>query len=910
MKIDELNIISFGKFKDKKITLSNGLNIIYGENETGKTTIHKFIEGMFFGFFKPYSKRKIYTDDYEKFFPWKYNKYCGVLKFEYKGELYRIERNFVKGFDDVKIYDDKTGEDVTNLFEYDPVLRLHCPNSRLLGFNSIVYNNTVSIKQLGSKTDDGLSKEVKDSLINIGGSLDEDISVKNAVEKLNKEMDFIGTASQRKSSPYGKTVEELNALLNERKEAVKYIKQIEEEKNCLNKMKQEMMKLEKYRKTLKKQLEAIERKEIKGKYEEAIKLSDEIENFKREIEDLKDCENLNLIDYTQLITLKKEKDGIEKNINDCNDEIKKIDKSIKNVFESMKKLEKFTNIDNDEFDDIVEDYKMLYNVKDKLEEIDREINEINRDDEKDNENMGDLVNDVYTYEEIEDKRNAILYKTEYTNTMFLKTRLDEKSKELKKKNLLIIVLWFLMAGSVFLGFKNNLFFIVAISFLVFNIYIIRLKSEIKNYIQKLNEQIKDSEDREEERNQQLKSLDKDMEEILNKYNCSNKIELKKLLNMNYEKSIKYKNIDESFENLNVEKNNLIEEIEKLKEKLSKYLFLLEGVVDFTLEDVNKLQKEYFEYIRLKNMKDKLLEEKNYLDDKLNSFNSKIDQISKEIEEIFARNSLSNVEEFEQGLKGKEKYETLKSNLENKELLLNNILGSRNLEYLKSKTLEVNDCFNDDFNVLEKEKLASELGKTEENINDMRYNIARVEERVENLVLNFRPLVEIEEDIDIVGKKKDEYEKRLESLKMARDTIEGISKNIQRDFAPVLNRQVSEIIKNITDGRYSEAKIDENLNISIVEPDTNTIVDIDKLSGGTIDQLYFAIRFGIANLVIEEGIPLILDDCFVQYDIKRLENILKFLENESKNRQIIMFTCHTRESELISKHNAKFNYIKL
>lgn len=69
MKIDELNIISFGKFKDKKITLSNGLNIIYGENETGKTTIHKFIEGMFFGFFKPYSKRKIYTDDYEKFFP-------------------------------------------------------------------------------------------------------------------------------------------------------------------------------------------------------------------------------------------------------------------------------------------------------------------------------------------------------------------------------------------------------------------------------------------------------------------------------------------------------------------------------------------------------------------------------------------------------------------------------------------------------------------------------------------------------------------------------------------------------------------------------------------------------------------------------------------------------------------------
>lgn len=910
MKIYELNLISFGKFKDKKIILNDGLNIIYGENEGGKTTIHKFIEGMFFGFFKPYSKRKIYTDDYERFFPWKYNEYCGVLKFEYKGEIYRIERNFVKGFDDVKIYDDKTGEDITDLFEYDPVLRLHCPNSRLLGLNSIVYNNTVSIKQLGSKTDEGLSKEVKDSLINIGGSLDEDISVKNAIEKLNKEIDAIGTASQRKSSPYGKTVEELNALMDEKKEALRYIRQIEEEKKCFNEMNKEMIRLEQNREMLKKRLEAIEIKEIREKYEEAIKLSNVIENLKREIEALKECERLDLSDYSKLITLEKEKDGIVKNINECRDELKTIDENIKNLSNDMNKLEKFRDIDDDEFDDVVEDCKMLYNMKDKLEEIDTKINEINRDSEKDNENIRDLVDDVYIYEEIEDKRNAILYKTEYTNTMFLKTRLDEKSKELKKKNLLIIVLSFLMASCIFWGFKNKLFFIVSIPFLAFNIYTIHSKGEIKNYIQKLNEQIEDSEDKEEKRNQQLKSLEKDMEKILNKYNCSNKIELKRLLNINYENSIKYKSINESFEKLSMERSKLIEDIEKLKGKLIDYEFLLKSRFDFTLEDLNILQKEYFEYIKLKNIKDKSLEEKKHLDDKLNDFNIEINKISKEIGEIFARNSLSNIEEFKQGLKDKERYETLKINLENKKLLLNNILGSRNLEYLKSKASEIYDEIYEDINVLEKEKLVYELEKIEENINSMRFNIAKAEERVENLILNFRPLVEIEEDIEILEKRKNEYEKRLESLKLARDTIEKISKNIQRDFAPILNRQVSEIIENVTAGRYGEVKIDENLNISIVEPDINTIVDIDKLSGGTIDQLYFAIRFGIANLVIEEGTPLILDDCFVQYDIKRLENILSFLENESKNRQIIMFTCHTRESELLSKHNAKFNYIKL
>lgn len=53
MKIDELNLISFGKFKNTIFKLEDGLNIFYGENEAGKTTIHNFIEGMYYGFQKP-----------------------------------------------------------------------------------------------------------------------------------------------------------------------------------------------------------------------------------------------------------------------------------------------------------------------------------------------------------------------------------------------------------------------------------------------------------------------------------------------------------------------------------------------------------------------------------------------------------------------------------------------------------------------------------------------------------------------------------------------------------------------------------------------------------------------------------------------------------------------------------------
>lgn len=49
MIIQELRLKNFGKFTDKSIQLKEGMNLMYGENESGKSTIHTFIKGMFFG---------------------------------------------------------------------------------------------------------------------------------------------------------------------------------------------------------------------------------------------------------------------------------------------------------------------------------------------------------------------------------------------------------------------------------------------------------------------------------------------------------------------------------------------------------------------------------------------------------------------------------------------------------------------------------------------------------------------------------------------------------------------------------------------------------------------------------------------------------------------------------------------
>ena len=61
MRILELEIINFGKFNHETVTFHDGMNLIYGENEMGKTTLHSFIRGMFFGIEKQRAAAKSFV---------------------------------------------------------------------------------------------------------------------------------------------------------------------------------------------------------------------------------------------------------------------------------------------------------------------------------------------------------------------------------------------------------------------------------------------------------------------------------------------------------------------------------------------------------------------------------------------------------------------------------------------------------------------------------------------------------------------------------------------------------------------------------------------------------------------------------------------------------------------------------
>ena len=97
---------------------------------------------------------------------------------------------------------------------------------------------------------------------------------------------------------------------------------------------------------------------------------------------------------------------------------------------------------------------------------------------------------------------------------------------------------------------------------------------------------------------------------------------------------------------------------------------------------------------------------------------------------------------------------------------------------------------------------------------------------------------------------------------------------------------------------------------VTELENGNYVLVDRLSTGTIDQLYLSLRLSIIKELSEETIPIFLDEAFAYYDEERLKNILKYISEEFKNIQIIIFTCTNREKEIFDKLNINYNLISI
>lgn len=157
---------------------------------------------------------------------------------------------------------------------------------------------------------------------------------------------------------------------------------------------------------------------------------------------------------------------------------------------------------------------------------------------------------------------------------------------------------------------------------------------------------------------------------------------------------------------------------------------------------------------------------------------------------------------------------------------------------------------------------------------------------------------------LLNKEKNE----VDALNIAIDTIDELSKTIHLSVSGDLNNLISKYCEQLTEGKYSKVRVGDQFDISVYGNDR--YIDIDRLSVGTVEQVYLAVRLAVSEMFWNDRhLPILLDESFAFYDKDRLRVTLRAL-SKMDNRQVIIFTCNTREATILEEEDIEYNYVEL
>ena len=180
---------------------------------------------------------------------------------------------------------------------------------------------------------------------------------------------------------------------------------------------------------------------------------------------------------------------------------------------------------------------------------------------------------------------------------------------------------------------------------------------------------------------------------------------------------------------------------------------------------------------------------------------------------------------------------------------------------------------------------------------------------DNLIKGTEEKIKIEEQLESLKEEKEELRQLGNSINIAKQALENAYIKMKDEITPKFTKTLSETIQEISGGKYQNIKFREGEGIT-VELENGEYIAANKLSVGTIDQLYLSLRLSAIEEITEEKMPIILDETFAYYDTERLTNILKHIHEKYKENQMIIFTCSNREKEILEKESIKYTYINL
>ncbi len=203
-----------------------------------------------------------------------------------------------------------------------------------------------------------------------------------------------------------------------------------------------------------------------------------------------------------------------------------------------------------------------------------------------------------------------------------------------------------------------------------------------------------------------------------------------------------------------------------------------------------------------------------------------------------------------------------------------------------------------------DEILKEIDIRDNRISSIKFKLHTMEN--DNIDINNKldELSKIEEEIQDAELEKEELLSLNNSYNIAKMCLEKAYKQVKENISPRFTQNLCDIISKISNNRYTNVAFSDTDGLN-VEIDNGSYMPVSRLSVGTIDQMYISLRLSALNEISNESMPIIFDEAFAYFDNERLENILKYLNINFKNNQVIIFTCSKREKEILDKLNIRY-----
>ena len=922
MFIKKIKLLKYGKLKDFNVNLDEGINIVYGENEAGKSTMQSFISNSLYGISNKRSK-DIRQNDRAKLLPFGEGSAAGEIGLNVDGRSVIISRTFgtTKKDDTVKAVDGITGEE-------DSTLSFDAPGEKILNISRSSFNNTLFINQLGSTVTKAKDDEIMTKITALFQAGDEEVSYDKSITKLNEMKKLITTS--RKSGKLDMMKARLSSLLEE-----KHKRMLLSQENVDDEMKH--IDLQEHREFL---LKEIKKLELYKKYMKKTKLEKE---YKDIISYLKKSQQL-----------KKDKENVDKelsysegeitlaNIEDIKDELDNIEE-IKNILEEKENMKQKLISEMDDKESIIDNLAVFNDLP---EDIEQKIIKVNIEN-------NELKKRLATIEEIKSSILSInkdleKYNLSREQNMYLTKRRHDIDEMLKEYEAELRSLESLMTNSTSIGTKtksdvagftmiSRMLCAAAVSLSLIAVFIISKKSlmnimsmlmiiaslssiaafvVIKRKLDKMKLDLAAAVSYEKsvsEKKENIEFLEDNIDEICSQLDISDYKELMMLLK-------KFDRIQIDMGILNEkkrDKENFLSSLDenntiaKLKENQKAVQFLLTTTKSHSIDDFVDKFHEFNDvkaeikllYGRIDSIKREADREKEIYSKKYQTLKNKLNSMriyAESYEEIM--DSLSSIKE-----KINLKHE-LEISLKNTVDTYKVLLQDRDISRIEEEVKQFID--NDiSYSYESEDEIEREIKEKNNDLIETEKNLKDVENNIKNIFLTNRDLNVIEEEILNVKDKIETEEANLCAIETASEVITESFKEMQKNFGPVINKSVGKYMSALTDDKYQKVKVSENYSITLRNGD-DSLMQAEYLSNGTWDQIYLALRLSFIDLIFgDTKVPIILDEAFVQYDDKRMQKALELLYSMKEKRQIIIFTCQKREVDYLSKYN-DVNFINL